>query len=148
MMNKAFVKEQEPTGDYCPHCGVRGLPVGAETVGHHVPLELQRDLSEAAYFCPTPECQVVYFDVFDRAISLDKLVKPVYPKDASAPICPCFGLTTEEIERDIEEGGVARVKAAIERAKSADADCATRAANGRSCVPFVQSYYMKHRALG
>ena len=145
-MNKAFVKEQEPTGDYCPRCGVRGQVVGAETVNHHVPPAFRQDLSDAAYFCPTSECEVVYFDMFDRAILASALTEPAYPKDSTAPICPCFGVTCQDIDRDIAEGGVMRVRAVLEQAKSPAAQCTQRAVNGRSCVPFVQSYYMRSRA--
>ena len=73
-------------------------------------------------------------------------LRPVYPKDADAPICACFGLTRQDIERDVQEGVVTRVKAILAKANSAEAR--TRmAANGCSCVPYVQKYYMQCRAI-
>lgn len=144
-MNKAFVKEQEPSDDYCPLCGARGQAVRAETVNAHTQTTVRGELSEAVYFCPTPECDVVYFDVFERTVLTAALIKPAYPKSATAPICPCFDITCAEIDRDIEEGGVRRVRAVLAQAESPAANCIQCAVNGRSCVPFVQSYYMKSR---
>jgi bacterioferritin-associated ferredoxin len=70
---------------------------------------------------------------------------PVYPKDPQAPICACFGLTAEEVEADVAEGGVTRVRALIEKAKSPAAHCGTAAASGQSCIGEVQRYFMKLR---
>jgi hypothetical protein len=86
---------------------------------------------------------VVYFDSFEHVLLTTELSRPVYPKDPTAPICACFGLTAEDIERDVEEGVTTRVKAAVARAKSPEARCCQRAANGRSCVAYVQKYYMQ-----
>jgi len=144
-MNKAFVREPEPGAEYCPRCGSLGEPVGKETLESFLPADARGRLSEFACFCPFPRCDVAYFDSFDRIVTVDLLVRPVYPKDASAPLCGCFGLTEEDIEKDIEEGGVERVRAVVAKAKSDEARCAHLAANGRSCIPEVQKYYMKRR---
>lgn len=144
-MNKAFIREQDQAVEHCPRCGSLGQPVGRVTLDAHIPPSLRADLADTAVFCPYPQCEVGYFDAFERTITTDALAKPVYPKDAQAPICACFGLTIEDIERDVDEGSVARVKALLEKANSDQARCATAAANGRSCVPEVQRCYMKLR---
>ena len=64
---------------------------------------------------------------------------------AQAPICACFGFGREEIEADIQEGGVRRTRDLVEKAGSPAAHCTTASASGHSCVPDVQRYYMKHR---
>ncbi len=76
-------------------------------------------------------------------VTVGGLARPAYPKDPTAPICACFGVTTEEIDRDIAEGVTTRVKALLARAKSPDARCRQLAANGRPCIAYVQRYYMQ-----
>ena len=142
-MNKAFLREPDRTADYCPRCGSQGEPVGGETLKEFLTESQRRSLADPANFCPSPQCEVVYFDSFERTFLTGDLSRPIYPKDPTAPICACFGLSTEDIERDVAEGVTTRVKAALEQAKSPAARCRQMAANGRSCVPFVQKYYMQ-----
>jgi hypothetical protein len=144
-VNKAFVREPDQTADYCPRCGSRGEPVGRETIQAYLPAGKTPTLADPANFCPSPQCGVVYFDAFERVILTGDLDRPVYPKDPDAPICACFGLTRQDVEADVREGVVTRVKAIIEKAKSADARCAHKAANGQSCVAAVQKYYFQCR---
>ena len=87
----------------------------------------------------------MYFDAFERVIVTDDLKRSVYPKDPDAPICACFGLTRQDIEADVREGVVTRVKAIIEKAKSGEARCTQTAANGQPCVAAVQKYYFQCR---
>jgi hypothetical protein len=142
-MNKAFLREPDRTADYCPRCGSQGEPVGGETLREFLTQPQRRLLAEPANFCPSPQCPVVYFDSFEHVLLTADLPRPIYPKDPSAPICPCFGLTAEDIERDVEEGGTTRVKAVVAKAKSPAACCRQRAANGRSCIAYVQKYYLQ-----
>ena len=108
-------------------------------------LEALGQIADSAFFCPHPTCEVAYFDQFEQTVPVASLSAPVYPKDPDAPICPCFGLTCEDIEADVAEGAVTRVKAHLERARSDGACCTTKAADGRSCVPAVQRYFMRLR---
>ncbi|MCX7425465.1 MAG: hypothetical protein NTW96_07555 [Planctomycetia bacterium] len=147
-MNKAFIREPDRTVDYCPRCGSKGESVGAETLAAHLTDEQRGKITQTANFCPSPRCEVAYFDAFERVVLAAELPRPVYPKDAAAPICACFGLTREDIERDVREGVVTRTRAAIEKAGSPAARCAQRAANGRSCVPHIQKCYMQCRQAG
>jgi hypothetical protein len=145
-MNKAFVREPDQTAEYCPRCGSKGQQVGRDTVQAHLPGGKTPTVTDPANFCPSPNCDVVYFDAFERVIVAADLKEPVYPKDPDAPICACFGLTRQDIEADVREGVVTRVKAIIEKAKSSEARCSCMAANGQSCVAYVQKYYMQCRA--
>ena len=146
VMNKAFVREPDNTSHYCPRCGSQGETVGSETLRAWLTEEQRRGLSEPADFCPAPQCEVVYFDAFEQFILAAALPHPVYPKDPTAPICACFGLTVEEIEQDVREGVTTRVKTILQKAASPAAHCAQRAANGRSCVPYVRKYYLQCRS--
>lgn len=145
-MNKAFVREPDDTGQlHCPACGSLGTLVHRETWAAFVHEGEAGSLAETAFFCPFPRCEVVYFDMFERRVTTAELVRSVWPKDADAPICGCFGLTRQDVEADIEEGGVRRVRALIEKAKSPEAQCRTHAASGQNCTAEVQRYFMKLR---
>ena len=142
-MNKAFVREPDQTADYCPRCGSKGEPVGSDTLRSFLTDQQRRAVTEFANFCPSPKCEVVYFDSFERTVLAADIRRPVYPKDPTAPVCGCFGLTGEDIEQDVREGVTTRVKEIIEKAKSSTARCHKMAANGRPCIAYVQKYYMQ-----
>jgi hypothetical protein len=144
-MNKAFVREPDQSVEYCPRCGTAGQPVSRETVLAHLPPGSQPTVAVTANFCSRPQCDVAYFDMFERVVLVAELQQPVYPKDPDAPICACFQFTSAEIEQDIAEGAVTRTKALLEKAKAGSTQCMILAANGRSCVAEVQRYYMQHR---
>ena len=146
-MNKAFVREPEETGDrHCPRCGSLGAPVSQATLDAHLSGEARRLVSETAWFCPFARCEVVYFDAFERIVDQQAFGKPVYPKDTDAPICSCFGLTLDDIEQDIAEGGVTRVRELVNRSKTPDARCGLLSPSGQCCVPEVQRTFMQLRA--
>ena len=145
-MNKAFVKEQDSTEGRCPRCGSPGSVVYQETLRAHLAEAAVQHLTESAFFCAQPRCPVVYFDLFDRVVEEGAVKTPVYPKDPDAPLCYCFGLTRDDVEQDIREGGVARTRACVERAKGPEARCAIASPGGQSCVAEVQRYYMKLRS--
>ena len=144
-MNKAFVRESEDPGDRCPACGGFGRTVQQNTLGAHVSNEARAHLAESAYFCSEPTCEVAYFDQFEQFVTVEQLTTPLYPKDPDAPICPCFGLTCDDIDTDINEDGVSRVKAHLRKAQSDQAHCTTATGDGRCCIPAVQKYYMQQR---
>jgi hypothetical protein len=145
-MNKAFVREPEQTADFCPRCGSQGEVVGIEALKSYLTDEQQRGLAQPVNFCPSPRCRVVYFDVLERVVLSSETTRPAYPKDPTAPICACFGLTQADIEQDIQEGVVTRTRGVLEKAKSPDARCAQMAVDGKPCIAFVQQYYMQCRA--
>ena len=147
-MNKAFVREPDGDADYCPRCGSKGQPVARETVHGYVSVEKAQAVTDPANFCPSPQCEVAYFDAFERVILATDLHRPVYPKDPDAPLCACFGLTRQEIEQDVREGVVTRVKAVLEKAQSPEDHCAQMAANGQPCIAYVQKYYLQCRNAG
>jgi hypothetical protein len=141
-MNKAFVREPDSTCDYCPRCGSPGQVVGGEVLDNYLPPAKRRTLAEPASFCPSPRCEVVYFDGFERVVLTGEIDRSVYPKDPDAPLCACYGLTRRDVEQDVSEGVVTRVRAVIEKANLPDARCAHLAANGQSCAAYVQKCYM------
>ena len=142
-MNKAFVREPDQTGEFCPHCGSLGEPISARTLDAQLSPEARRGLPELACFCPYPKCEVVYFDSLERVVTTDALSRPVYPKDPAAPLCACFGFTREEVEQDVAEGVLTRVKALFAKSKSPEANCVEQAPSGKCCSTEVQRYYYK-----
>jgi hypothetical protein len=144
-MNKAFVRDPEPTVDRCPRCGSAGQPVGSAVLDSFVLPEARNQLGEAASFCPSETCPVAYFDAFDRRVEITLLARPVYPKDPSAAICGCFGFTCADIDEDVREGVATRTRAQLDRARSSEARCSQSAPNGQSCIANVQRYFMKRR---
>lgn len=144
-MNKAFVREPDPGNELCPRCGSPGQPVSRETIVAQLPPNQEPQLAVTANFCPSAQCDVAYFDMFERVVLASELRQPIYPKDFDAPICVCFQFFTADIDKDIAEGVVTRTKELLAKAKSDAAQCERLAANGRSCVAEVQRYYMQHR---
>jgi hypothetical protein len=145
-MNKAFVREPDDTGQrFCPRCGSLGITVTAATWQAQVTSPESVHLAEPASFCPFAQCEVVYFDEFERVALVEALAKPVYPKDPDAPLCGCFGLTTDDIDADLSEGGVGRLRELLAKSKSPDAHCKVMSPSGQCCVPEAQRYYMKRR---
>ncbi|HZZ72071.1 MAG TPA: hypothetical protein VFE24_07440 [Pirellulales bacterium] len=143
-MNKAFVREPEQSGvAHCPRCGSLGTPVSERTLATHVVSEQIHALGELAFFCPFARCEVAYFDLFERLLTIADLRQPVYPKDAGAPICGCFGLTLDDIDEDLREGAPRRVRALLAKSKSPAADCTAKSASGHCCMPEVQRYYVR-----
>lgn len=144
-MNKAFLREPDSTDEFCPRCGAAGLTVQRATILNQARDAASVLIAEVANFCPTPTCDVAYFDMFERVVSVDALKAGVYPKDPSAPICSCFGLTADDIEQDLAEGGVTRTKACLLQAQGPLAQCHERSPTARSCVTDVQRYYLQRK---
>ena len=140
-MNKAFVRDAEPTVSAVRDAARsanrsdrrRSMPLSAPRSGHNW---ARRPVSARPKLAPS-----LILTHSNGMVSVGQLVKPVYPKDPAAPICACFGFTSEEIEADVREGVATRTRALIERAKSSAARCSQMAANGQSCVPAVQRVF-------
>jgi hypothetical protein len=144
-MNKAFVRESDSTDVLCPRCGAVGTDVPRVTVESHVPGDALRGLAATAYFCPTPSCDVAYFDAFEARVPVASLARPVFPKDSAAPLCPCFGLTREDVAADVAEGTPTRIRDLLAKSKSPAARCQQASPTGRCCIPEVQRYFFKLR---
>jgi hypothetical protein len=144
-MNKAFVREPDSTDVLCPRCGAAGESVLRAAFDTHVPVKARRTLAASTYFCPTPNCPVAYFDAFEATVMADGLNHPVQPKDPAAPLCSCFGLTTDDVEADVAEGTPRRIRELLAKSQSPEARCEELSPTGRSCIPEVQRCYIKLR---
>jgi Zinc binding domain len=144
-MNKAFVREPDTTDVLCPKCGAAGVSVMRMTFEAHAPAAVRRPLAASVYFCTTPTCPVAYFDAFEATITADALVRPVYPKEPNAPLCPCFGLNLDDVEADVADGTPRRIRELLAKSKTDAARCEELSPTGRSCIPEVQKCYFKLR---
>lgn len=144
-MNKAFVREPDADDALCPRCGSIGETVLLTAYEAATLPEQRKQLGERVFFCPAASCPVAYFDALESAIEAASLPRPVYPKDPTAPLCGCFGLTVEDVEDDIAEGTPTRIRALLAKSKSPDARCATTSPTGKCCLPEVQRLYFRLR---
>ncbi len=134
-MNKAFVREPDDSGQrQCPACGSLGISVSEAVWRLHVRSPEAVALSEPAAYCPFARCEVIYFDEVGRTVPRSDVATPVWPKDADAPLCACFGFTRDDVDDDLREGGVRRIRELLEKAKSPAADCRRLAPSGQCCV--------------
>jgi hypothetical protein len=145
-MNKAFVREPDFDGRaYCPRCGTLGIPVGSGPLDTHIVPSSRAKMQDAAWFCGFPRCDVVYFNLFEAAVTVDELKAPVYPKDLDAPLCACFGFTYDDVEADIRDGQPTRIRELLAKSKSPAAQCQMLSPDGRCCMAVVQELYLRLR---
>ncbi len=148
-MNKAFVREPEPVEPRCPTldgCEGIGVPVSRTTLLAQLPQEIAQRLSESSYYCPNPNCRVAYFDVWGVSVSQTSLRTSTYPKNPTAPVCSCFGITAQEILEEALAGRKERVRELLAKAESTEARCETESPSGASCVVEIRRLFLKHFA--
>lgn len=143
-MNKAFVRESDDPSDLrCPACRAIGTPVGHDTLAAHLPPEMVGRLGSQPHFCPNPRCDAGYFDGLEQIVPASEIHPSIYPKNPSAQICPCLGITAEQVESDARAADPARIRKAIAHAALPEARCATLAACGHPCTGEIQRLYIK-----
>jgi hypothetical protein len=81
------------------------------------------------WFCGFYRCDVAYFNLFGGVVLTDELKGPVYPHDANAPICACFGVNYDDVVADVDDGVPSRIRSVVARAKAGE--------SGRSAMPHV-----------
>lgn len=97
--------------DHCPVAGVKGLRTKVDpTVGNHVRESTWEHLVgvEELYFCPAPDCPVVYFDGERQHIwGVEDLKTRVGVKVNldPVPVCYCRRVTKAQIAYEILERG-------------------------------------------
>lgn len=147
-MNKAFVREPEGGDTLCPRCGAAGVETPWTAVEAFAGPTARARLAATVFFCETPRCEAAYFDGLEAVISANELPRPIPPKDPSAPLCGCFGLTLADVEADIAEGAPSRIRALLAKSKTPAAHCADASPSGRCCLPEVQRWYFRLKGGG
>lgn len=144
-MNKAFVRESDSTEVRCPRCGAIGEEALRAAVESLTTAESRRSLAATAFFCPTPVCEVAYFDAMEATVMVASLVRPIYPKDPDAPLCPCFGLRYEDVVEEASQSVPVKIRELNRRSKTDEARCHELSPTGHCCLPEVQRLYFKLR---
>lgn len=142
-MNKAFVREPDADDALCPRCQAIGDSVTGSAVEHFVPADQRKALADRVYFCPTASCPVAYFDALEATVEASALSRPIYPKDPTAPLCGCFGLTMDDVLADAAESTPRRIRELLVKSKSPAAHCSSASPNGKCCLPEVQKAYFR-----
>ncbi len=131
-----------------PLCPVVNAPttlVGANTVGRHA---LVPELPVTTFgFCDAPHCDVVYVGTDGTLIRKDRLRTRVGVKETEDPIpvCYCFGLTADQIARDLVANGRSTIRAYIEQqVRAGRCQCEITNPAGRCCLGNVSQVISKH----
>ncbi len=113
----------------CKHCGEEGMKVVPLTLGAHLRAEDWNRIDNSFYFCPSRECEVVYFSNSSGVYFTKREVKirvGIKEKEEPKPLCYCNRVTEEMLRRAILEE---RCCSSVEEVQSK-----TRAGRGRWCV--------------
>ena len=62
----------------------------------------------------------------------------------SAPLCPCFGLTSADIVEDARAGQKTRIQEIREEADAPDARCPKLSPDGRSCAAHAMRLFREN----
>ena len=146
-MNKAFVKEDNDRQPRCPEpdgCGGPGVSVSLTTLGAQVPEADAARLSDEVLYYDDPNCEVAYFDPWGASIPASRVSSPTWPKDPSAPLCPCFGLSREDVIEDAGRRDPLRIRELMKKAEGPDASCQTSTPDGKCCLTLVRRLYFRH----
>lgn len=101
----------------CPITGTTGTRVQLQTVKAMLNAESLRRLPQTTYyFCPEPDCGVVYFSERGDCYSIEDLRTTVWQKEpaGSRLLCYCFGENEQAIATEIAATGTSN---ALDRVK-------------------------------
>jgi len=87
-------------------------------------------------FCPSPECDVVYFST-DRVFRKPEVKVRVGLKEKARPLplCYCFDYTREDLQRDLKEYGRTDIPEKIKAEISAGyCSCEVKNPSGKCCL--------------
>lgn len=123
----------------CPVSGTRSKQVAVLTVKslvRHLPFGMP---STQYYFCDAPGCDVVYFPLHPEALTFrrEDLLVRIGAKETedSSPVCYCFGITRDQIQKEIRKTGKSaaaeRVKAEVKADRCA---CEVKNPSGKCCL--------------
>lgn len=115
----------------CPKCATEGWKVQLLTVGAHVREELWDRVRGEFYFCPSPDCDVVYFgsEVFGIADLKTRVGWKV--KAEPKPVCYCNRVTEKALMDAVEKFG--REKALEVTGAGKGKWCVVTNPSGRCC---------------
>lgn len=136
----ATVASRSAVAGRCPACSAAGREVAALTVRTLVTPEAVDRVREGGYwFCPSPACEVVYFQEADggsRFLRSDLRVR-VGRKETAPPIpvCYCFDWTTDDLERELRLTGDTAIPERVkQKTRQGFCRCETMNPEGTCCL--------------
>jgi hypothetical protein len=136
----------------CPYCNNAGKKIKIITLKSLlVPEALTHLQAETSYaFCPTPDCEVVYFNPNGQIFTKTNLKVPVFQKELQrdTPICYCFGWTKQKIQEDLQHKQNTRAIEEITVHINANrCGCEVNNPQGSCCLGNVQTYVKSIESL-
>jgi copper chaperone CopZ len=137
---------------HCPASGSAGKPVEPITLESLLLPEYRSRIGDGPwFFCPDPDCSLVYFN--GRGDSLDKStlsvrvgLKEIGPP---RPLCYCFDHSLEQIQGDVAATGTSTIPASItEKCRQGLHDCERRNPKGRCCLGDVRAALRAAQSTG
>ncbi len=129
---------KETPQNSCNGCGKVGRIVARQTVVHHVRSEKLAEVKSEEYkFCPSENCQTVYYSTSGEIFTVDDVRELVTSKSSgdNRPLCYCFGFTEGFARREIAQTGESSVPAQITRfIKEKLCSCEIRNPAGVCCL--------------
>ncbi len=121
----------------CPKCGQAGKKVDEVTLKSLLGSSALERRSETAHrFCSTPSCPVVYFGA-SESFTTDEVTVPVFQKHPApeTPVCYCFGITIEDVQKDVLTTDRPSIEKRIRSLVKADrCACELRNPQGSCCL--------------
>jgi len=127
----------------CPNCGEIGRPVHVVTLKHMVMPKFLDFVNKRGFaFCPTPDCQVVYFYADGGTLKKADLRIRVGLKETAdpVPVCYCFGFTERMLFEEVQTSGQSSIPQRIAAEIKADnCVCEVRNPQGSCCLGNVKA---------
>jgi copper chaperone CopZ/bacterioferritin-associated ferredoxin len=127
----------------CRHCGSEGMKVVPLTLGVHVKEEHWSKIDENFYFCPSRECDVVYFNNISGVYLTKAEVKTrvgIKEDSEPRPLCYCNRVTDEMLRKAILEEGCCSSIEEVQEVTGAGKGkwCITTNPSGRCCEWYLK----------
>ncbi len=133
----------------CTVTGASGRKVSESTLTHLLREEaLARVGGHQWFFCPDPECDVVYFTADGESLTKDMLRVRVGLKESGPPrpICYCFGHDFADVEREADHSEDSRIATDItEKCRQGLDRCEETNPQGSCCLGNVRRVFVEAR---
>lgn len=128
----------------CPQDGTKGKPVQLITLKSLlVPVALEQLNPATTYwFCPSPNCLVVYFSEQGQTFTTADLKVPVFQKNVDENVfaCYCFGWSRQRIREELKQSGESNaVDMIMTHVKAKRCGCEVNNPQGSCCLENVRS---------
>jgi Zinc binding domain len=122
----------------CPRCGAVGRTVAEETLRSILkPGRGEALFGAACRFCRTAGCAVLYYASGGLFVEKEAASVRVGLKETEEPrlLCYCFGFTSGEVQRQVEETGASTIPARITaEIQAGRCDCKRKNPSGACCL--------------